>query len=413
MHFADSTWEDLRDWAGDRVVGRGKSYMGRVADVRVTAAGALLAWVAGGNRYATLVSRSAKGKLSSTCSCPYGEACKHAVAVILVYLDAEKNKQKTPVAEPDDERLTILAGLDDEPDEAPAANAAARAGRTDEAVRKHLKGLSKTALVDLLLEERNVVPELRQQLADKAELKQGNVATLVAATRREIENAAREPGWTDHWRDEYHIPDYSRVKQRLENLLAAGQADAVVALGACLMEHGIQQIEQSHDEGETGMEIAGAMAVVFSAVGKSSLTMAQRLLWEIDLRLQDDYSIFDGLDGPVDAGKSGHTDWSLAADSLAGRLAKIPEYPAGTKIDFTTKCEREHVMRWLLRALEHAGRHAEVIPILERETSQIACYVELVQKLTEAGRTDEAKAWAQRGFIATLSDAPGIAWQLE
>lgn len=413
MHFADLTWEDLRDWAGDRVVGRGKSYTGRVADVRVTAAGALLAWVAGGHRYATLVSRTAKGKLRSTCSCPYGKACKHAVAVILVYLNAEKNKLKTPAAEPDDERLTILAGLADVPDAAAAANAAARAGRADKAVRKHLQGLSKTALVNLLLEERNVIPELRQQLADKAELKQGNVAKLVAATRREIENAAREPGWTDQWREECHIPDYSRVKQRLENLLAAGQADAVVALGAYLMERGIQQIEQSHDEGETGMEIAEAMAVVFTAVGKSGLTTAQRLLWEIDLRLQDRYSIFDGLDGPVDAGKSSRTDWSIVADALAGRLTKMPEYPAGTEIDFTAKCEREHVLRWLLCALEHAGRHAEVIPILERETSQTACYLELVQKLTEAGRTDEAKAWAQRGFSATLADAPGIAWRLE
>jgi uncharacterized Zn finger protein len=70
-------------------------------------------------------------------------------------------------------------------------------------------------------------------------------------------------------------------------------------------------------------------------------------------------------------------------------------------------------MRWLLRALEQAGRNDEVIPILERETAQTQCYMELVKKLVESGRTDKAREWAKEGFIETLENAPGIAWQLE
>lgn len=89
MNFADLTWEDLKEWAGDRVVGRGKSYKRQVEDLRVTADGALLAWVLGGDRYATRVRMDAGDDLSSQCACPYGESCKHAVATILAYLDAE------------------------------------------------------------------------------------------------------------------------------------------------------------------------------------------------------------------------------------------------------------------------------------------------------------------------------------
>jgi len=30
IRFSDLTWDDLSDWAGDRIVGRGKSYKRRV-----------------------------------------------------------------------------------------------------------------------------------------------------------------------------------------------------------------------------------------------------------------------------------------------------------------------------------------------------------------------------------------------
>ena len=49
MAFSDLTWQDLDEWAGSRVVGRGKSYRRAVADLCTTADGRLLAWVQGGS----------------------------------------------------------------------------------------------------------------------------------------------------------------------------------------------------------------------------------------------------------------------------------------------------------------------------------------------------------------------------
>ncbi len=415
MNFLDLAWDDLNDWAGARVVARGKSYKGHVEDLRMTSEGALLARVEGGSLYSTLVRRDADGQLDSTCTCPYGTACKHAVAVILVFLDAARNNQAIPAADLNDERLSELDGpqTDDEDNET-VTDTSARGVRDDERVRGYLKGLSKSELVEMLLAGRNVVPELRRQLADKADLKDGNIPKLIASARREIDEVSSEPAWTNHWKGESHIPDYSRVKQRLETLLSAGQADAVVELGAYLMERGVQQVNNSHDEGETGMEIADCMGVVFKAVSKSSLTPAQRLLWEIDVQLNDEYGILSDLKGPAEsARRGGRAVWSEVADVLSARLAGMPTQPPGTKIDFSSRYKREQMMHTLLRALEQAGRLDEMIPILEQETSQTLCYVELVKRLAEHERMDEARMWAKRGFVETLKEAPGIAWQLE
>jgi len=105
----DLTWADLESWAGARVVSRGASYRksGAVRDLAVTSSGALLAWVKGSVNYATMVSMD-NGRLSSGCICPYGGTCKHAVAVVLEYLDCFEKNGDVPLADDDDERILLL-----------------------------------------------------------------------------------------------------------------------------------------------------------------------------------------------------------------------------------------------------------------------------------------------------------------
>ena len=112
------TWEDLNDWAGERIVGRGKSYKSYVENLCLSPDGALVATVYGTQKYATRAGMDANNELFSECTCPYSWGpCKHAVAVILVYLDACKHKKNIPVAAPDDERLLELSGENDDADE--------------------------------------------------------------------------------------------------------------------------------------------------------------------------------------------------------------------------------------------------------------------------------------------------------
>lgn len=77
---------------------------------------------------------------------------------------------------------------------------------------------------------------------------------MVMAVRKEIHELSAEPGWRDHWNDEGFIPDYSRVKDRLEALLAERYTDEVLALGRELLEAGkLPQTSPSWPLPETGV----------------------------------------------------------------------------------------------------------------------------------------------------------------
>lgn len=67
--------EDIEEWAGSRIVSRGKNYQsqGRVYDLAITEDHGLIAWVDGTERYATKVIMEDDGLPDSFCTCPYEE----------------------------------------------------------------------------------------------------------------------------------------------------------------------------------------------------------------------------------------------------------------------------------------------------------------------------------------------------
>jgi uncharacterized Zn finger protein len=102
--FSDLTWNDIEEWAGGKIVSRGKSYQrqGRVSDLAVTDDGSLIAWVDGTERYATRVVMDEDGLPDSICTCPYELDCKHGVAVVIEYLKQVENNRRVPKAKHDD-----------------------------------------------------------------------------------------------------------------------------------------------------------------------------------------------------------------------------------------------------------------------------------------------------------------------
>ncbi len=113
--FKELTWDDLQEWAGSRVLSRGQSYQRshRVQELAQTESGELVAWVQGEKRYATQVDFKG-GELISTCTCPYGGTCKHAVAVVLEYLDRLKKNMEVPKTAEQDKRLLLVKKIADE-----------------------------------------------------------------------------------------------------------------------------------------------------------------------------------------------------------------------------------------------------------------------------------------------------------
>ncbi len=404
-------WSALQHWAGATTAARGWDYQraGRVRDLARTATGALIAWVHGSARYATRVGLNEQGLLS-TCTCPYGARCKHAVAVVLDHLAAAQQGRDLPTASANDSRLVLLdnpvaAWAHDEDEEAGTPTGAA----TPTALRTFLAAQAPTTLIDLVVELADQFPEIGRALAARHALASGRVDGLVGEVRALIAEATATPQWDDRWDDRGATPDYREVQERLALLLHQGYADAVVALGEELLTAGSEQSEQTDDEGESGMELVSCLTIVFDALGQSTFPPAEQLHRAVMLHLRDEYDLCSGSDVfwnrpfPADA-------WSDLADTL---LAELPAQPGSPgKVDFARAYRREQRSDWAIRALQHADRQTDVFALAEREAEQNGSYVRLVRLLVEAGRTPEAEQWIARGIVALAAAAPGLVVQL-
>jgi uncharacterized Zn finger protein len=207
--FSDLTWNELEEWAGGKIVSRGRSYQqrGRVFDLAVTDDRSLIAWVKGTRRYATRVTMDEDGLPDSTCTCPYELDCKHGVAAVLEYLECLENSRPVPKVKQDDDRLRLLKDddSDDEPDEAQGA----RPEDMRQGIDAFLKGKTKAQLIDLIHDLAAEYPELIMEMSDRKELASGDTKTLVSRLRREIRDIGDESGWQNYWNCEGHTPDYS------------------------------------------------------------------------------------------------------------------------------------------------------------------------------------------------------------
>jgi uncharacterized Zn finger protein len=436
------TWDDLEAWAGSRSLQRGRSYQrsGHVQQLARTEDGVLLAWVQGTERYATEVELAdepdEEPALISRCTCPVGVACKHAVAVVVDYLDALKNGRDVPVAGASDRRRRLLdeetpeedfdEDYSDEEDEetdeeepVPALRRGARArgeppssrrggaGRRDD-MRAYLESLPASDLVAYLLDLAQQYPEVERDLKARSALARGKAGELIREARQEIRQLTHEPAWVNAWTGEGELPDYSGLKRLFERLLAMGQADALLGLGETLLESGNDQIGASHDEGETATEVGACLEVVFRAVLASTRPDAQKLLYTIDLVLRDEYDLCQGAEVVLDRDWPAPA-WSAVADDLARRLQDLPA-PRGD--DFSSRYRRDRLSNWLIRALRQSGRKAEVVPLLEAEARLTASYDRLVEALLAARRLEDARRWALEGIEQTKCRWPGIAERL-
>lgn len=400
----------IRAWAGETVFKRGQSYelRGRVRELAATAEGGLVAWVQGSVRYATRVILRAD-QLASDCTCPYGGTCKHAVAVALAYLNRSEQAASLPVAPASDPRLVLLerqaaaAAEQIVPAAAPAAQPGARATQ-EPTLQAFLATHTQAELVALVIELAQRFPEVRDALAVRQMLSNDDAGQLEAEVLGRIIAVTAEPGWRNRWDGEGHRPDYAPVYDGLKLLLDQGHADAVVRLGEHLLEAGISQVEQSHDDGETAIAVASCLSVVFRALPASSREPDEQLSWSIDALLRDPYDLCHGarevLEQPYP-----FEAWSTVADDLLSRLASLPA-AAG---DFSREYRRRQLTDFAILALEEAGRDDEIIPLCEREAQAGSGYQRLVERLLAAGRRAEAEQWARTGIAATARQYPGIA----
>ena len=413
--FAELTWDQLEEWAGQKILARGRTYLANVEQAAITQDGGLVAWVNGTRRYATLVWIGNDGELMTSCTCPYDWGpCKHAVALVLVGIKALQNGAKLPVAAEDDDRLILIdeyfAGEEDWSGsalgQAASLKSSARENHRDgKNLKDILSKMKKAELVDLVSDLASQFPEVGRSIWDRNSLSKGDIKQLVRELRREIGELTREPAWRNHWDGRGEVPDYSPVCAKMAHLLSAGYADQLLELGAELWHFGVRQIEESDDDGETAMQIGQCMDVVMWAVKQSSLAPADQILWFVKASLEDEFDVLADVGQHLQDGY-GQEDWNIAADSIDSMLT-------GEKVsasdEYTWRFRRNRVLGWLTEALEKAGRVDEIIPLLEREAPSALCYEEIVDRLIQADQRYDACRWAVKGFKETVGRWEGIA----
>ena len=350
--FADLAWQDLEDWAGVRVVARAKGCSDDDEDFEFS-------------------------DLDDDEDYSDGEEDEYGDG------DEEDKPEKKPAKKQKTQKKSPL--------------------------KDYLDGLDKGELVKLVMEFALKNSDMHEELSTRIKFKVGDYDKLAKGIRMEIDSISSEESYSNRWSDDSDTPDYSKIENKLRRLLDAGKADEVISLGEYLMEKGTEQIGMSNDEGDLGSEITRCMEVVFDALAKTSMPVCERLLWEIERVLSDEYSILDGMEIPVSGNAASREDWCKVADEIAKQLPPLkPTAAAKADRDY----RRKKIMDWLIIALNSAGRKDEVIPLLKREAPVTNCYEDLVDSLISAGRIDEAEKYAREGFAGTIGNLRGISWGL-
>lgn len=423
------TLNDVGEWAGAKILSRGRSYLRHVKGLSRLEGGTLAAWVTGSQEYATSVRLTADGQFDYSCTCPYDWGpCKHAVAVVLSAAEQVKQKKDIPLLKensdlydalyddsgeyaededdyPDDEEEP---DEDDEPEIVPKPLNGGRPANSR--LEKILQKMEKDHLITMILELTARYPEIERGMLEQDDLARGRFDTVVSSLRREIRTLTAEPAWYNSWKGEGNLPDYSHVETQLRALLDGGHADAVIQLGEELWDRGNEQVGQSHDEGDTAYEIAECLEIVVQAVPRSAMTPAEQLLWVIDRTLDDEYSLLDSGGKLLESDRYTRVHWSAVAETLAARL-KAMATPASAS--FSDTYRRNKLLNMLVTAYNRSGAPEKVIPLLEREADACRCYEKLVATLVAAGEKEKGRQWCIRGFERTVEHAPGTAAALK
>jgi uncharacterized Zn finger protein len=417
--FKQLTWDDIKAWAGINVTSRGQSYQRshRVQELACTSNGGLVAWVKGAKTYATLVNIEEE-ELTSACTCPYGDVCKHAVAVVLEYLEKLNQNIQVPTVAEGDPRLTLLEnaqegvwyGKNEDLEQCDVQLTAWQSQTAaPDALHSYLEKQSKAELVTLIKDMTERYPGVHEAIHDRCHLSQGDVSALVNNVRKEIERLSAEPAWVNPWKGERNVPDYSEVRDRLVMLLTKGYADEVIGLGKRLLEAGTQQVEMSDDEGETAGEISACMNVVFEALSRSSIPPGEQMLWAMEADLNDEYELCGGAEVFWEQ-QHAVADWDTLADKLLQRLNTFESAKGEDR--FSRDYRRDRLVDWVIMAHENGGRRDEIIPLCEQEAIETGSYVRLAKQLLAAGRREEAEQWIHKGIKAIRNKWPGITSEL-
>jgi uncharacterized Zn finger protein len=410
------TWNDLDAWVGSKTLVRGRQYMAehRVEDLARSSSGELVAWVAGTERYATAITASG-GNLRSWCTCPVGTSCKHAVAVVLEYLDALKNNVPVRTLADNDPRLLIFSrSMPGSETDLPFAKTSGQKTFSDisghgetcdcqsaEALlRAYFDGLTKEDLVVLLEELCRESPQIGQDILARNALESSDSKDILESLRTDIDAIVQESGKQVPWNRRSADPDYSSMNDRMEVLLSMGYADAVVRCGKDLFRSSTVQIGEMDCDGEDvddsegiRWDVSECMKTVFLALDRSTLPVHERMMYVADLEFNDDCGLCP-LAHHFWNGPFTKDDWSRFADLLLTRI-EADQNAVDMKENSPPYSLKESIQK-LLVAFDAANRSDDAIRFCIDAAAKPGYTPSLVRYLIRMKRWEEARQWIER-----------------
>lgn len=378
----------LQEEAGDRAYQRGLGYYrsGAVTDLVVSDA-TINARVVGGDEYAVQLWNE-DGELGYSCTCPVGDDgafCKHGVAAGLAWL-ADRSEARGALEERSGNTL--------------ADRKAAPPGRDDLAgIRGWLSAAPREQLEKLLLEQALNDPGLRGRLDARAAASQ-NVD--VKALKETVGKALSTSGFVDYHGMRRFIERARPAVDLISGLIEDHHIDTARELAHYALKRGIAAYQRIDDSGggfgdllqqiaESHLKACRAAPPEPAALGKQFFELTMLDDW--DLLAFEDYV-------PLLSDAGLHTFRALAEKEWK----KVPALGPGAddRHTSTTHFRIAAIMEALAR---QTGDVDALVAIKGRDLTLPYHFLEIAELLAEAGRRDEALAWAERGR-KTFPDQP-------
>ncbi len=322
------------------------------------------------------------GELDGSCDCPMGDAgvfCKHCVAVGLTYIEgAVKSAQKGRSSKQD--------------------KSASEPDITINDVRKYLSGQKTDVLVDIIIEQMMEDDNLQRRLMIKAARHQQK-GPNIKAFRKLITQATNTRGFVD-----YHSAyDFSRGIQEavdsLEELLSEGYAKEVIELA----EYALARVEEAlgdmdDSDGYMGDILECLQEIHHKACVKAKPdpeALAKRLFeWE----LATDWDTFSKA-AETYAGVLGEKGLAVYRRLAEAKWKKIPPLKAGQKErDYNHQRYRLGSIMELLACVD--GNVEALVEVKSKDLSSAYHFLEIAQVYKDAGQSDKALRWAEKGLQA-------------
>ncbi|MBU2500816.1 hypothetical protein KJ682_05760 [bacterium] len=250
------------------------------------------------------------------------------------------------------------------------------------------------------------LPQVARYVKDREMALTEGPSALLSALRQEIDKICDGDSYWDAHNREWNLPGFGRVHSLLEDLIAAGGADEVADLGEDLIQRFSQVVAECHWDDNLSYELRPGVELVVAAVKKSSWSPEERLIWALDIVLDDEYGLAEPV-GDYLRGRHSRKSWNVAAEHLLDRLADLSQ--ARSDKDNAGSWRRRNLVRFVVDALERAGRVNEITALLEEEAVDHGHWDLLIDHLMAAGRYADVEDRIAKCLPEMTASLPGVA----